>query len=513
MAASASVGPIPHSEIPDSTGNSAECRDSEGILQPADDIDSALKAALREPRERLALLKVETAMMDFCNNPQDGWLEVGGPYNSISIGSSASGQGKIPPALAASSSSSGGIRPATSFQRCVLHRLADRFGIVRANGVVIEGSIRLIKVPETKIPSVLLQDLDPSEYMLPEQQQQSNATTASEGAAGLATALSQTSLDGGAATTNGTPQQPPRKMKIMKRSDSNKGRSLGGRDGGTNSKQLVRKSSSVSDKEKAYAEARARIFSEESGGADGDSSSATNQAPAAAAGSADSAFPSAAPASGGGGTPSRPAAAAQSPLRSLPSNESSSTSSLNKAEELSSTPSSENKAVYRNRVEEAADPDFRRGVVVYPPYYPAGPPVGVVPAGTGGGVAYPHSQHMGGAQHQQMLMHQQQHQQMGAAAYYSPHRPTHPPPPPPPPPPPTPPAAPSSKAETTPSLTADAPAFYPSSMTTKRQQQEQQPQGNDPVASPPGPSGTYAAAAAAATSWAAAAATSSQLRR
>ena len=51
-----------------------------------DSIDSALLAALRDPRERLGLLKLEQCLVDFCTKqPLDAFIDVGGPYNSIVI--------------------------------------------------------------------------------------------------------------------------------------------------------------------------------------------------------------------------------------------------------------------------------------------------------------------------------------------------------------------------------------------------------------------------------------------
>ena len=47
---------------------------------------------------------------------------------------------------------------ATTFQRCILHRLADRFGIVRQPGSLLPGAIRLIKLPQSQVPTLLLQD-------------------------------------------------------------------------------------------------------------------------------------------------------------------------------------------------------------------------------------------------------------------------------------------------------------------------------------------------------------------
>jgi hypothetical protein len=49
-------------------------------------IDSALLSAMRDSRERLALLKCERVMVDFCNAPDVQEIDVGGSYNSIIIG-------------------------------------------------------------------------------------------------------------------------------------------------------------------------------------------------------------------------------------------------------------------------------------------------------------------------------------------------------------------------------------------------------------------------------------------
>lgn len=254
---------------------------------------------MREPRERVALLRLETALVEFMQS-DSGWLEVGGAYHSIVIGPSRS------------TTAAGSGRP-TSFQRCVVHRLADRFGIVREAGSLVENSIRLIKLPTSTIPTKLLQDLESTDYALPSQ-------------ASLANSLAQTSLG-----------DPKRKMKIMKR-DGSKTPSKKKE----NKKVLLQKSSSVSDKEKAYAEARARIFADEQEA----ESSAVDAGPQSP------------------------------PLRTVESNEST---------HSHSSQVEDGKAVYRNRQEEAADPDFRRGVVLYPSYginYTNAPQVAYAPYGS-----------------------------------------------------------------------------------------------------------------------------------
>jgi hypothetical protein len=192
-----------------------------------------------------------------------------------------------------------------------VHRLADRFGIIRENGSVLEGSIRLIKLPTSKKPDRLLRDLDPSEYNTDET---------------LSNAMHQTSIG-----------EKGRKMKIMKRSDQvNKVNATP-----TLLKRAPnsRSSSSLTDKEKAYAEARARIFSDESGDNDERTHelSASHHSAITPAGSAPPQPPQAEP----------------------------------KDVSLQSSSSLENKALYRNRNEEAFDPDFQRGVLLRsaPPMY------------------------------------------------------------------------------------------------------------------------------------------------
>ena len=113
----------------------------------AEEIDSALMAALRDPRERMGLLKLEQAMCEFLQSETDGWMEVGGPFNSqIQWPSASNNSVSYPPTMRQ-----------TTFQRCILHRLADRFHIIREAGSVLPSSIRLIKIPESKIPAQLLQ--------------------------------------------------------------------------------------------------------------------------------------------------------------------------------------------------------------------------------------------------------------------------------------------------------------------------------------------------------------------
>ena len=115
----------------------------------ADQVDSALIAALKEPRERIALLQLETVLTTFMEQDSAGWMEVAGPYNSVLFSPTTQTQ----PAHQSQ-------QRQTSFQRCVLHRLADRFGIVREPGALLgPGSLRLIKLPHSRVPELKISDI------------------------------------------------------------------------------------------------------------------------------------------------------------------------------------------------------------------------------------------------------------------------------------------------------------------------------------------------------------------
>lgn len=193
-----------------------------------DSIDSALLAALRDPRERLGLLKLEQCLVDFCTKqPQDAFIDVGGPYNSIVISPSL-GALTSPQQMHAQKSQ-------TTFQRCILHRLADRFAITRESNM--DGSIRLWKNEDSKSPSRLLLDVSEEEY-------------------NLSARLEQVSLTNNISSNQPSNNKKKNKMKIMKRNNSNP-INIQSRTSAKNKKKTL------SDKEKAYAEARARIFQQE----------------------------------------------------------------------------------------------------------------------------------------------------------------------------------------------------------------------------------------------------------
>jgi len=302
-----------------------------------DSVDSALLAALRDSRERLGLLKLEQVFIDFMNSEDDHW-DVGGPYNSIVISPTrgvVSGNVEVPT-----------IRPPTTFQRCILHRLADRFGITRDTRA-LDGYIRLWKQPDSKIPKKKLLDLDSSEY---EAGQGGSLEDRMEG---------QLSISSNATLNAASKSSKPRKMKIMKRTSSNLS-SNGSSDSMLARSNAAKSNKSISDKEKAYAEARARIFAEQGGGESGTKETASPIG-ALSAGLSANALP----------PPSTSSLSAAAPSFSIQDNLSS-TSSLppNEAEDAGPTSNRPSKATWRNRQSELNDPDFKRSAASAPAYYP-----------------------------------------------------------------------------------------------------------------------------------------------
>jgi hypothetical protein len=224
--------PNVESEIPSHHVESTTTPSRDGISS-SDEVDSALRYAMRDQRERVALLRLEQTMVDFMNNQDVGYMDVGGPNNSMVIHPNNN--------TTAPGGKTSTVGRQTSFQRCCLHRLADRFHIVRET--TPDGMIRLVKVKDSQIPSKLLIDLEPPEYDVTEHESSAADVRA------LTHKLSDTSVK-------------TQKMKIMKRSSS----SLGSSNSLKNSAATdtaTRNRKKLSDKEKAYAEARARIFNDE----------------------------------------------------------------------------------------------------------------------------------------------------------------------------------------------------------------------------------------------------------
>ena len=306
-------GSSPTNTSSTNTGNNASNNNN------VDRIDSALLSALYDPREKYGLLRLERTLIDFMNERTTGYIEVGGPNNSIVIGGQSGGRlasGLTNGAAQGQISTSNNIEnegrsgKQTSFQRLCLHRLADRFNIVResassasswstgispspSNGAVddsrssvtgiplgsgpsVPGLIRLVKVKNSRIPQNLLIDLDVSSYQCTNSTDGSphyaeasfGVEKGSENMKDLSDSLAATTLDNKSSVTFVKKQisQPRRKMMIMKRNNNSNG-SLKSENSNdqkkTNKKNRNNlKGKNLSDKEKAYAEARARIFNE-----------------------------------------------------------------------------------------------------------------------------------------------------------------------------------------------------------------------------------------------------------
>jgi len=367
-AGSARTGGEPENTAPQPSSNEADIAASarsdtstgtgsgNGSPDPLSQVDTALLSALRDARMRTGLLKLERVLVSFMKERGVGYIEVGGPNNCIVIAgqsggttttttTTGAGNGEAkqvtppPPApqsvespgagrnganTAGTSSIIEGTWPAgqpfptarqTSFQRLCLHRLADRFNIVReaastplpipenerGPGMFIPTLIRLVKTKESRIPPVLLIDLNVASnapgqqqhqhYYYQQQQyqhQQQRMYSRVDGSHGsedrsLTEGMSAASLHDhapqDASGTDPSPAQlaqkqppPPKKMMIMKRSSSklsstgslNDDGKGGGRHrgrGGDGKKSL--KGKDMDERERAYEEARARIFGKE----------------------------------------------------------------------------------------------------------------------------------------------------------------------------------------------------------------------------------------------------------
>ena len=255
--------------------------------ESVDVIDSALLAALRDPRERLGLLKLEQSLIDFLDKqPQDNYIDIGGPYNSTVVSPTLGYIGQQPQQLQttaqAQSDGTNAGRPQTTFQRCILHRICDRFNMTRENSYMtdIYGCylIRVCKGPDSKKPPRRLLNVKESEYQIPRPNpENTSGNGASSNPSQQLTSnfqqlnissVASTAPSAGSSTTSNFPNTKAnskvRKMKIMKRSSSSVSNSSSG---SNNSKAKnnasVKTGSTLSEKERKYAEARARIFEQE----------------------------------------------------------------------------------------------------------------------------------------------------------------------------------------------------------------------------------------------------------
>jgi len=300
--------------------------------EDVDRIDSALLSALNDPKERMGLLRLEKVLIDFMNDRSIMYMDVGGPNNSIVLKEGAN----------AAETNRG---RQTSFQRLCLHRLADRFNIVRESlpspvnddyyttaTATTPSLIRLVKMNDSKIPTRLLIDVDLSDDKNSDLENDHSMRS-------LTNSLSATSLNASTAASNVKQEKPRRKMKIMKRRSGDSQTSSSQ----TKTNQNKNKGKKLSEKEKAYAEARARIFNEleERRRAEADASPIT-ESPI---------------------VPNRELNPSPSPS-SARSDKSSNVD--NEVYEVDD-PDQKNissKVTWRNRRQEENDPDFRRGNVV-----------------------------------------------------------------------------------------------------------------------------------------------------
>ena len=303
-------------------------------------IDSALQSGLKDPRERVALLRLEQALLDFMTmDPPVGWMEVGGPANSLVLLPN-----RPPPAVPP------GVYQ-SSFHRLLVHRLSDRFGIVREKGMILEKSLRLVKVPGTKVPSTLLRDLDPASYAAPPTGDSAVTPSLIMTNKASPTAImgrSDSGVSGGG---------KPRKLKIMKRQSSVplKSSSSSSSSNETNNASSARPSRRVSSssdlesRERAYAEARARIFSDGTQDGKSPASLTTEQGDATSVPSGNN----------NAATDLVHAAVSRLSLSEASTGSSSNNNPTSPADAEAATPD-QTRAVYRNRSEEAVDPDFQR---------------------------------------------------------------------------------------------------------------------------------------------------------
>jgi hypothetical protein len=223
------------------------------------------------------------------------------------------------------------------------------------------GLIRLVKVKESRIPTLMLIDVDMSQYDHVTPQDRGDSVSVMK----LTDQLSGTSLQEGSNLVKKSKKKE--NIKIMKRSSSSA--LTTGSEKSVKSKSSQRKSKNLTDKEKAYAEARARIFNSVGSSAN----NTPDPSEHADNGSTDGTPP-------GSANRSRAASPVQVKIDSTGSCkdvEDSSSKATSSGHDISSnfdkslmkrsilpaavTAGAASKVTWRNREQEASDPDFRRG--------------------------------------------------------------------------------------------------------------------------------------------------------
>lgn len=306
------------------------------------DVDSALLSALRDNRERMALLRLEQTIIDFMMDKNCEYMDVGGPFNSIAIKGTIDG---VDLENCISRNCDYGGRQ-TSFQRLCLHRLADRFKIIREqiqypptdSGYYSYGLIRLVKTKESRIPKVKLLGIDLSHYDSPDSYPESNTDLDTNA---VAERLAQIEVQERVGKKNESRKKKMEQVMIMKRNHNG----LGDRnDKSTKTSGRRReKGKEFTDKEQAYAEARARIFASNCATSNEDS---------------DHALPS------GDNTDSETILNSTGhSFNSSPTDQNEGSQANNDDRFLfpnSTSAGYNSKVTWRNREQEASDPDFRR---------------------------------------------------------------------------------------------------------------------------------------------------------
>lgn len=395
---------------------------------PLEEVDSALLTALCDVRERKALLRLEQVVLDFMKEETTGYIEVGGAYNTIiNGGQGVYGGGDVDRATGLpqqvlqdlQQQQQRGIRQ-TSFQRLILHRLADRFNIVRENPSSIPpnennnnpsnveggydnasrggssgagtsyppGLIRLVKVKESCVPPHLLIDVDLSllvNYKNPRARGGGGlhpSVTSQEGVNSIASSLAASGLQEAPSAASVSKQSTPhKKMVIMKRNSSGGGSSNNAGQANTKREGKSRgglKGKKMIDREKAYEEARARIFGVSASSSDEDERKGIGKRGSLNANTGELTPQNATAITPSSSDNSESAICenANGPNEEGPALENGKEFSRQTSVALSAssiTGTAASKAVYRNRQQEENDPDFRRRNDVRPSYVPMPP--------------------------------------------------------------------------------------------------------------------------------------------
>jgi len=474
--------PLPNKDAVDNALNSPE--GAKMAWNPLEEVDSALLSALCDARERKALFRLEQVMLDFMKDKSSGSMEVGGAFNSIVLNQSSSGGSYINSGETSDGQtiSQQGLQDLqyqnqrglkqTSFQRLILHRLADRFNIIREQinytnniagnerGLVDVGStnvgqppsfspglIRLVKTSESCIPPHLLIDIDLLllvNYKNPRARNYGGGSNITnncnivhsignfeDGAKNVTESMASVTLESSTVgTSSGGNKKAKKKMVIMKRnSSSESGSNADGKGKGKQKGKSRRKK--LEEREKAYEEARARIFGinnessgneNNGGGDDNDEKGETLPVPQSADSQDNGATPmtschssfsldndvtpptsavresivpsqliSATAPSTARSSPSSPEpqgsdqepASPPGTAAEIESSRQPSSSIVTPSVPAAATSGAVFKAVYRNRQQEENDPDFKRRSDVRPAYTPYvaspyGAPVGYV---------------------------------------------------------------------------------------------------------------------------------------